>query len=232
MTIKGVLFDKDGTLLDYHATWMPVNWSVARAAAEGDEALAGRLMAAGGFDGATGRIVPGTVLAAGSAIEIAEAWLPELPGRDRDALIALIDAVAEREAGASAVEVVALRPLLARLRERGLALGVATSDSAAGIRATLGGFEVLDLLVFVAGYDSGHGVKPGPGMVRGFCAATGLEPKAVAVVGDSLHDLEMARRAGAGLRVGVLSGASGRDDLAPHADHIIDSIAELEGVLG
>ena len=45
-----------------------------------------------------------------------------------------------------------------------------------------------------------------------------LAPAAVAVVGDSFHDLEMGRRAGAGLRIGVLSGASGHADLAPAAE--------------
>src|SRR3546814_8229553 len=59
----------------------------------------------------------------------------------------------------------------------------------------------------------------------------GLDPAAVAVVGDSRHDLEMGRRAGCGLLVGVLTGTSSRDDLAPHAHHVIDSIAELEALL-
>jgi phosphoglycolate phosphatase len=54
----------------------------------------------------------------------------------------------------------------------------------------------------------------------------------VAVVGDNLHDLEMARAAGAGLAVGVLSGTSAIDELGPHADHVIASIAELPEVLG
>src|SRR3546814_12738269 len=59
----------------------------------------------------------------------------------------------------------------------------------------------------------------------------GLDPAAVAVVGDSRHDLEMGRRAGCGLLVGVLTGTSSRDDLAPHAHHVIDSIAELEALM-
>jgi phosphoglycolate phosphatase len=53
----------------------------------------------------------------------------------------------------------------------------------------------------------------------------------VAVVGDNLHDLDMGRRAGAGLVVGVLTGNSERADLTAHADHVLESIVELEGVL-
>jgi phosphoglycolate phosphatase len=49
----------------------------------------------------------------------------------------------------------------------------------------------------------------------------------VAVVGDSLHDLHMARAAGAGLAVGVLTGPATRTDLEDHADVVMGSIAEL-----
>jgi phosphoglycolate phosphatase len=41
----------------------------------------------------------------------------------------------------------------------------------------------------------------------------------------------MGRRAGAGLVVGVLTGNSERADLSGHADHVLESIVELEGVL-
>jgi phosphoglycolate phosphatase-like HAD superfamily hydrolase len=38
----------------------------------------------------------------------------------------------------------------------------------------------------------------------------------------------MARAAGAGLVIGVLTGVGGRDDLAPVADAVIASVSELE----
>ena len=69
-------------------------------------------------------------------------------------------------------------------------------------------------------------------MVQGFCKQTGLEAHEVAVVGDNLHDMEMGRAAGAGLLIGVLTGASGAEDLRPHADHVFSSVAELPEFLG
>ena len=50
------------------------------------------------------------------------------------------------------------------------------------------------------------------------------------MVGDNRHDLEMARAGGAGLAVGVLSGTGTRETLAPMADVILDSIADLPGL--
>ncbi|MFQ5774903.1 MAG: HAD family hydrolase [Kiloniellaceae bacterium] len=231
MAIKGILFDKDGTLLDYAATWMPVNRAAALAAAGGDAELSQRLLVAGGYDPVRGRVAANTVLAAGNSTEIAAAWLEHLPGWNAAQVIELLDRIFEREGAECAVPVTELGPLFARLKMRGLKLGVATSDSERGVRATLRDFGVLDLLDYVAGYDSGHGMKPHPGMVHGFCESTGLAAAEVAVVGDNLHDLEMGRRAGAGLIVGVLSGTGERDELAAHADHVLDSILGLEALL-
>ena len=78
---------------------------------------------------------------------------------------------------------------------------------------------------------SGHGVKPGPGMVHGFLAATGLAAGEIMVVGDNHHDMEMGRSAGAGTVVGVLTGTSEHDDLQPHADHVIDDVTQIESLL-
>jgi phosphoglycolate phosphatase len=47
------------------------------------------------------------------------------------------------------------------------------------------------------------------------------------VIGDNPHDLEMARSARAGAAIGVLSGNSGMDDLAPLADVVLDSVCDL-----
>ncbi len=49
-TITGLLFDKDGTLFDFEATWGAWAQGMAVELAGGDPALAGRLAAAIGFD--------------------------------------------------------------------------------------------------------------------------------------------------------------------------------------
>jgi len=231
MTIAGILFDKDGTLLDYHRTWMPANRRAALAVAGGDADLAARLLALGGYDAGAGRVGAGSPLAAWSNAEIAALWAAQVPGGDALAATALVEAIFVESGRDGAVPVTDLAALFARLRDRGLRLGVATSDSAEGARASLGRFGVLEQLDFIAGYDSGHGSKPGPDMVHGFCAATGLPTTRVAVVGDNTHDLEMGRAAGAALVVGVLSGTGARDDLGALADHLLADITELESLL-
>jgi phosphoglycolate phosphatase len=231
MPIRGILFDKDGTLLDFAATWVPVNRIAALTVAGGDAALAARLLAAGGQDPVTGEVRAGAPLAAGHAGEIAALWAGILGEGDVVALTRTVDRVFVEEGARHAVAVTDLPHLLAGLRARGLKLGIATSDSAAGLAASMELFGIAALLDYAAGFDSGHGAKPDPGMVHGFCRAAGLAPHEVAVVGDNLHDLEMGRRAGAGLLVGVLTGTGTRDGLAPAADHVIDDVGGLAALI-
>ncbi|MFM2278225.1 MAG: hypothetical protein RLZZ444_456, partial [Pseudomonadota bacterium] len=73
--IAAVLFDKDGTLLDFDRSWEPVNRRAALYAAKGDQALANRLMQACGMDPESGRVVPDSLFAASSTGEIARAMI-------------------------------------------------------------------------------------------------------------------------------------------------------------
>jgi phosphoglycolate phosphatase len=229
LAIRGILLDKDGTIVDYWRTWLPVNREAALYAAGGDAALADDLLRLGGQDPQTDRITPGTPLAAGDFMDIAEAFAahPDVPAAD--ALVVGIERVFVRGGAARSVLIEGAHAAIVALNARGFRLGIATNDSVAGIEASLSSHAILPCFEFLAGCDSGYGAKPAPGMALAFCAAAGLEPGEVAVVGDAVHDLAMGRAAGVGLTVGVLSGTSTREDLAGLADLILGSIAELPG---
>lgn len=229
-TISGILFDKDGTLLDYAKSWVPVNYELARIAAAGDEALARKLLVAGGMDPDTGYVTPDSLLAAGNTVEIAEGMVAAGAPFTVEALATHFDSLFANSAQL-AVAVTDLAQFFATMHARGYWLGVASSDNEASIRATAKRFGFEDYLHYVAGYDSGFGTKPQPGMVLGFCAATGLAPHQVAVVGDNNHDLHMGKNAGAGLKIGVLSGTGSRETLTLHSDMVLADITELEAVL-
>ena len=229
--IRAVLFDKDGTLFDFFGTWAPAYEIIAGELAEADAGLALRLLEAGGHDPRTGRIDPHSILASGTNREIAELWAPMLGRSDVAALESQLDLFFRRHTASNSHPVTDLPALFSRLRARGLKLGVATMDSHAAAAAALTAFGIAGLVDFFTGYDSGHGTKPGPGMVRAFCREVDVPESATAVVGDTLHDIAMARSAKAGLAIGVLTGATPHSVLAGHADHVLDSIADLESLL-
>jgi phosphoglycolate phosphatase-like HAD superfamily hydrolase len=155
------------------------------------------------------------VLAAGNTLDIVRAWFPGLDGRAFAAMVARIDAAFHANGLSHSVPVTGLVETLAILTGRDLALGVATSDGTAATRAALAMLGVSPYLPHVFGYDSVPRPKPAPDMVHAFAAATGLDPGEIAVVGDNVHDLHMARAAGAGAAIGVLTGNAQAEDLAP-----------------
>lgn len=220
--IRGVIFDKDGTLFDFRRSWSGWALRVLEALSD-DPACRADLAAAIGFLPETLDFHPDSPVIAGTAPEVAEAMLPHLPGNDVSTVIARINQAA---AGAEMQEAVPLRALLEDLRARGLRIGLATNDTEAPAEAHLAAHGVRDLFDFVAGYDSGHGFKPGPGQLLAFLAATGLRPAEVAMVGDSLHDLEAGRAAGMA-RVAVLTGIAMAADLEHHADVVLPDIGHL-----
>jgi phosphoglycolate phosphatase len=230
-TIRGLLFDKDGTLIDFFATWGAAYQAVAAevAAQTGDPGKADELLRLGGYDPATGVLDPASPLACGTNDEIAALWGGHLGVESHLDLRHWVSGGFERF-GMKPVPVTDLPALFRRLRARGYTLGVATNDHEEPTRATLGALGVDGLLDFIAGADSGHGGKPGPGMLHAFCRTTGLAPAAVAMIGDTVADMAMARAGAAGLAVGVLTGAAPREALGM-ADHVIDSIAGLEALI-
>ena len=221
--IKGIIFDKDGTLFDFNATWGC--WTGGLIAEEcGDDTVLQQALAAElAFDLQSQRFEKHSIVIASTAEEVADVILPYLPDTTPSALI---DRMNARAAQAPQVEAAPLKTFLADLKSRGFVLGVATNDSEMPARAHLDQAGISDQFDFIAGYDSGYGGKPAPGQLIGFCNHTGLAPAECIMVGDSTHDL-MAGRA-AGMRcVGVLTGMAEANELAPHADVVLPSIAEL-----
>ena len=229
-TIKGILFDKDGTLLDYHLSWAPINARAAEFAARGERALAAHLLTTGGLDAATGHVRPGSVLAAGTTTQIAQTWIDAGSPFELEELTRRVDQIF-REGVATAVPVLDLAVFFRRLKTRGLVLGIASSDGELAIRMTAERFGFALDVDFIAGYDSGHGSKPEPGMLDAFAAHARLTPGEIAVVGDNLHDMEMAQRGGAGVKVAVLTGTGDHAELAAAADLCLVSIVDLEAAL-
>ena len=227
MPIRGLLFDKDGTLLDYHASWMPLNRRAALHAAGGDRTLADRLLLAGGYDAGTDRIRANTPLAAGTPLEIARVFAGVLGLASAEALGADMDRLFHENAADHAVTVPEAARSLGEMRVLVSSLGIATSDSMAGLEQSMSRTGLLPLFDFKVAYDSGEGLKPGPGMAQAFCREMGLEPAEIAVVGDNPHDMEMGRSAGAALVIGVLTGTSTAADFHGHADRVYPGIAEM-----
>jgi phosphoglycolate phosphatase len=229
--IRGILIDKDGTLLDFNATWLAACEAMALEAAGGDSAGAEALLAAGGFDFATGRFRPDSVLAAGTNEEVVALWGGHRPEAERRALLEAFAVIAASPALVEPVALPGSQAALSALHAAGYRLGLSTNDSTGGAERMLLSLGVAQMFDAAYGYDAVANPKPAPDTIHAFCDLTGLKASQLAMVGDNRHDLQMARAGGVGLAVAVLSGTGTLESLSPLADIVLDSIADLPAYL-
>ncbi|MGB3147632.1 MAG: HAD family hydrolase, partial [Paracoccaceae bacterium] len=207
--IKGLLFDKDGTLFDFQATWGGWTERVIVELSSGSAALADRLAELLGFDRQKAAFRPDSPVIALTVAEIRDLLLTILPEWNP---VALLDQMNDLAAQNRMVEVAPLVPLFQRFRDGGLRVGLATNDAEMPAKVHLKDAGIEGLFDFVAGYDSGWGGKPETGQMQAFLLQTGLAAGEVAMVGDSLHDLQSGRAAGM-RTVAVLTGIAKRAEL-------------------
>lgn len=221
--IKGIIFDKDGTLFDFNATWGAWTRGMLDAETGGDPVLFARLADALGYDAERACFRPDSMVIASTAGELAQMIRSVLPDLDTEALLTRMNAAA---AAVTQIEAVPLRDYFEELCRFDLRLGIATNDAEAPARAHLDRAGITGYFDFIAGYDSGHGGKPAPGQLHAFCTQTGLQSKDCVMVGDSTHDLHAGQAAGM-RTVGVLSGPAPHDELAPFADIVLPNIGDI-----
>ena len=207
-----IVFDWDGTLVDSTAI---IADSLQQACRDVGEPVPAAIDA---------RYVIGLGLA--DALRIVAPGLPrerhpELVARyrhhfvTRDARIALFDGV---------------RELLAELEAAGFRLGIATGKSRAGLDRALAQQGIGGHFTATRCADEGF-PKPHPDMLVHLMDRAGVAPHETLMIGDTTHDLELARNAGAAA-LAVAYGAhesEGLLQLAPLAT--VHSIAELRAWL-
>ncbi len=228
---QAVIFDKDGTLIDFHAMWG--GWVVYLAdQLENTSGIKLRhaLYDMMGYDEAQGK-----VRANGKVAAMPMAFL-------RESTVELIQSLGQTRRQAEilveecwfipdpillAHPFTDMRALFQHLHHQNIKIAIATADDRAPTQAMIEAFDIEEYISTFICADDGIPSKPAPDMVLTLCERMGIDPTHVMVVGDTTSDLKMARASGAGLAVGVLSGVSHALDLIPFADVLIESVEEL-----
>jgi phosphoglycolate phosphatase len=231
MAIRGILFDKDGTLIDVDGTWVTIYRKMLSELFDTDIAGAEKIMAKAGYDPETQRFKPGSTLAGGTTRQLIDIWWPGLDERQAAEKQFVLDVTYAPMIKSYLKPLMPLEPILNALKTKSYRLGIATNDSHVSARNHLEHLKIGDYFEAIIAADTVPGPKPSGYMVRKFASITGLSPSQIALVGDNSHDVDEARNGGAGLAVAVLTGSASRGDIGHLADYTIESVAELPALL-
>ncbi|MFI4865990.1 MAG: phosphoglycolate phosphatase [Steroidobacterales bacterium] len=221
VTLRAVLFDLDGTLLD----------TVDAIAAALNLALAESLLAPLGVAQVRDMIGRGAPL----LIERALAKLGAPMGEAAQAVLLQrflqhYECI-EAGAGHSARVYPGVRDCLQQLHRQGLRLAVVTNKHkrlACGLLKRLALSEWIEVLI---GGDSCARRKPDPQPLQLACEALQVEPAEALMVGDSLNDVLAARAAGVSVVCVPYGYNEGHDPRALACDALVETLAELPALL-
>lgn len=225
--IKAILFDKDGTLVHFQKTWFTAIHNVFRILANDDKAAIARLEAITQFDRATMSFDPNSIVIAGASADYAGLLAKAVGEEPSQAFLEKFDRLAYEQSLDTLTPIGNPLEVLTELKAKGFLLGLATNGSYQLATSHSEKLGLTHLFGFMCGYDSGFGRKPQGGMVRACAKHFDIGPHEIAVVGDTLHDIHMAKHGGA-ISIGIASGLTSYETLAKEADMMV---ADLEGLL-
>lgn len=228
------VFDKDGTLIDFHRVWGGRAQRAVAALGDGvDAALHDALLHTMGVDRTTGRVdgqgllaqFPHDVIHAHCLQTMIEAGVP--PQRaDRELRTRFAGVMRAPPQRGEMLAIGDLQALFSGLRAAGLRLGVVTTDDR---DATLQTLSVLQLSEHVAQVVCGNdpvAAKPSPEGILRIAAALEVLPQHALMIGDTAADMRAGRAAGC-FCVGVTSGACAAAQLRELADVVVNSVHEI-----
>ena len=228
---KLIIFDKDGTLIDFHAMWGCWITELAhRLETATHRPIADPLFTAMGFNSNTRQVLPGGQLADAPMVELRLITIDTL----RSAGLSSQTIETTMAAAWHVPDPVALaRPLtnisalFTTIQSYGAKIAVATSDDRAPTTTLLSAWDIAAMVDALVCADDGVAIKPAPDMVLTVCDRLSISPANCVMIGDNPADLQMGRAAGVDLTIGVLSGIGNATDLQTNADMLLSSVEEL-----
>jgi phosphoglycolate phosphatase-like HAD superfamily hydrolase len=229
--IELLIFDKDGTLIEFHLMWGGwVDLLATRLEAASGLELREGLYALLGVDLETGVVHAHGLLAATPMSRIRDAvaaFVADAGAGADQAEVAVDQAWDAPDPVALARPVTDLGALFAKLRPSVGLFAIATSDDREPTVRTLEALGIAGEFADLSCADDGIPNKPAPDPVLRLCERLGVPPDRTAVVGDSPADLRMGRAAGVARTIGVLTGVGDLATLEPLADVVLPSIEDL-----
>lgn len=236
MKIKGILFDKDGTLIDFFSLWLEAANNVVLNILNTNNIEAKEEIIRGMFESIgviNGVVDPKGALAFKPYFEMGYEIHKFLESKgyniDHKKISKQLEELFDEEVNkedATLKELYNLDLLFTSLKEKNIYIGLATADTLTSANNCLERLNIKKYFDFIGSDDGVYRPKPEKDMLDAFCNKCNLKPEEVAIVGDTENDMQFATKNNA-LAVGVLSGVSSKEDLKLHADIIINNVGNI-----
>jgi len=235
-----VIFDKDGTLIDFSATWVPlIRKRVAfllKAIGRNDADLGAFLLRSWGIDPLSGKIDPrGPCPVSPRSDEIIigtmALYQKGYPWDESKQWVAQAFDQADTDSDwrEKVVPIKGIQTFLSRLRTFGFYTALATSDERKDTEAILSHLAMDGLFDIVLCAGEVTPAKPHPETILAICRKLSVDPREAVMVGDSVTDMMMGKRAGVALTIGILEGGvTPKGELEKLADLVVDSVRDLK----
>lgn len=237
MRVKAIIFDKDGTLLDFDAFWISVAVGAISdviKSVKADDGLTDKFLEALGTDRNTASRCG--ILCSGTYTQIAEAFYKVLKDEGINIEYAELKKIVVNafhdniQKGRIVPTCDNICAVFYELKSRGIKAAVVTTDDRFVTDKCL---EELGIKKFFCRIYTDDGVnpsKPDPYYISRFCEEEGLDPSDILMVGDTRTDMKFAQNGGI-RSVGVAADDKGLCLLEGSADVIIHDISQIFEIL-
>lgn len=231
-----VIFDKDGTLLDFRDTWIGIfkNFFVSLDQVinltpilkERIEQALGIYIDKNEIDG-NGALAMGTFTECNALLT----YCLYREGIRWDSAQIIVEEVG-RKVFSSDARKEYVRPsrgalrILEILKSRGISVAVATNDKYSDALLDMEYIGALPFIDLVVGADSVMHAKPSPDMVEKICSTLGRSSAQAVLVGDTVMDAMLGKNSGVMLTIGVCDIVP-REILAEHMNVVLSSLEEI-----
>jgi phosphoglycolate phosphatase-like HAD superfamily hydrolase len=235
-----VVFDKDGTLIDFHKQWgtftklLVERILLKSSLLPNPQGVRKDIFTSFGFNEETDLVVPGAALTYCPMSKLRSMAFGALVSNGISELLAeeiLVDSWRSPDPRATSFPLTNLPKLFQSLKAQGTMIAVNTTDDREPTLATLEYLKAISFVDHITCGDDKISPKPAPDSCLACCHQLGVPPSDSIMVGDTLADIRMGKAAGFGLCLAVGGGSTPANILATEADIVIPSIDTIHEML-
>lgn len=234
MKTKAIIFDKDGTLLDFEAFWIPVTEKAvdeillgAKATHVRKEAVYKAYGIAGGVTDITGSLCCGTYDDMTADLQkVLVEYGVNIPYETVKKLT--VDAYHNNTSAGEFLPTASnLKSVLESLKEKGAKLFVVTSDDSVVAGKCLKELGIFELFEEILAADGKVPAKPNPYYIEYLAEKYGFEKSEMVMVGDTLTDMRFAQNGGI-KAIGLAKSVENEAKLRAYTDVVLPDPSTLD----